>query len=102
MTIQLQATNIHKRFGIFVEPGTERPPNMPFYRNLPGYRSEGVEAETHYEQRGGFASLSMAWMRGEHRGSIRNPWADKNQPLIDIASFGISAHTFGLAFQGLV
>jgi len=35
--------NIHKRFGIFVEPGTTRPPNMPFYRNLPGYCSEGVD-----------------------------------------------------------
>lgn len=78
--------NIHKRFGIFVEPGTERPPNMPFYRNLPGYRSEGVELETHYEQRRGFGSVSMAWMSGEHRGSIRNPWADKNQPLIDIGA----------------
>jgi hemoglobin/transferrin/lactoferrin receptor protein len=78
--------NIHKRFGIFVEPGTERPPKLPFYRNLPGYRSEGAEAEAHYEQRRGFASLSLAWMRGEHRGSIRDPWATKNQPLIDIGA----------------
>ncbi|MDH0866800.1 TonB-dependent receptor [Mitsuaria sp. GD03876] len=78
--------NIHKRFGVFVEPGTERPPNLPFYRNLPGYRSDGVEAESHYEQRRGFASVSLAWMRGEHRGSIRDPWATKNQPLIDIGA----------------
>lgn len=78
--------NIHKRFGIFVEPGTARPPNMPFYRNLPGYRSEGVELETHYEQRRYFATASLAWIDGEHRGSIRDPWASKNQPLIDIGA----------------
>ncbi len=78
--------NIHKRFGVFVEPGTERPPNMPFYRNLPGYKSQGVEVETHYDARRYFANASLAWMEGEHKGSIRNPWATKNQPLIDIGA----------------
>ena len=78
--------NIHKRFGVFVEPGTERPPNLPFYRNLPGYKSQGVEAETHYDARHYFASASLSWMEGEHQGSIRNPWATKNQPLIDIGA----------------
>lgn len=78
--------NIHKRFGVFVEPGTTRPPNMPFYRNLPGYRSQGLELETHYDARRYFANASLAWMEGEHRGSIRDPWASKNQPLIDIGA----------------
>ena len=78
--------NIHKRFGIMVEPGTPRPPLLPFYRNLPGYRSEGLELETHYEARRLFASASLAWMDGEHRGSLRDPWAARNQPLIDIGA----------------
>ncbi|QPF74773.1 TonB-dependent receptor [Roseateles sp. DAIF2] len=78
--------NIHKRFGVMVEPGTTRPAQLPFYRNLPGYRSEGIELEAQYEARRLFASGSLAWMQGEHRGSIRDPWAGRNQPLIDSAA----------------
>ncbi len=59
---------------------------MPFYRNLPGYKSQGVDVETHYDARRYFANASLAWMEGEHKGSIRNPWATKNQPLIDIGA----------------
>jgi hemoglobin/transferrin/lactoferrin receptor protein len=78
--------NIHKRFGVMVEPGTARPALLPFYRNLPGYHSQGLELEAHYEARRLLASASLAWMEGEHRGSIRDPWATRNQPLIDIGA----------------
>ncbi|PND37322.1 TonB-dependent receptor [Paucibacter aquatile] len=100
--------NIHKRFGVMVEPGSVRPAQLPFYRNLPGYRSEGLEVEAHYEQRRYFMTASLAWMDGEHRGSIRDPWSAKNQPLIDIGApkavlvLGAKwpAHGLALGWQG--
>ncbi|MCW3479059.1 TonB-dependent hemoglobin/transferrin/lactoferrin family receptor [Neisseriaceae bacterium JH1-16] len=76
--------NIHKRFGVMAEPGTTQPKMQSFYRNLPGYTTEGAELETYYDAPRAFASLALSWMRGDHTGSVRNPWGP-NVSVIDIA-----------------
>ncbi len=76
--------NIHKRFGVMYEPGAANPGKQSFYRNLPGYRTEGLELELHYDSRSLFASAALSWMRGQHTGSVRNPWG-QNQPVSDVS-----------------
>ena len=76
--------NIHKRFGVMYEPGTANPGKQSFYRNLPGYRTEGLELELHYDSRSLFASAALSWMRGQHIGSVRNPWG-QDQPVSDVS-----------------
>ncbi|GGY22470.1 TonB-dependent hemoglobin/transferrin/lactoferrin family receptor [Paludibacterium paludis] len=76
--------NIEKRFGVMVEPGSAKPPRLSFYRNLPGYRTEGVELESSWDSRSAFAGISLSWMRGKHHGTIRNPWG-QDAPVMDVA-----------------
>ncbi len=95
--------NIEKRFGVLVEPGTVRPKLMSFYRNLPGYRTEGVEFEGDWDSRYSFAKLSLSWMRGKHHGTIRDPWGP-DAPVMDVAPakaiavLGAKLPSAGMAF----
>ncbi|TCP94747.1 hemoglobin/transferrin/lactoferrin receptor protein [Cricetibacter osteomyelitidis] len=50
----------------------------PNYRNLPGYRIQGVELELYYQARYAFGSLTYSYVKGERNASPRNPWGSRS------------------------
>tara|TARA_R110001583_G_scaffold184213_5_gene343452 strand:+ start:20159 stop:22630 length:2472 start_codon:yes stop_codon:yes gene_type:complete len=58
--------------------------NAPSYANLPGYYTQGIEAEFYYDSPGVFGGATFSVMEGEHNGSIRDTEA-ADQPVYDIA-----------------
>ena len=81
--------NIGPRLGVLVEgyvsgSGVGLPPGLSSYRNLAGFRTEGVEIESYYNSPRLFASASLSSQFGSRRGAQRDPWG-KNEPVSTIA-----------------
>ena len=80
--------NIGPRLGILIEgyvPGSGQvPPALSSYRNLAGFRTQGVEVESYYNSPRLFASASLSKQRGTRTGSQRDPWG-QDEPVSTIA-----------------
>lgn len=80
--------NIGPRLGILIEgyvPGSGKvPPALSDYRNLAGFRTQGVEVESYYNAPRLFASASLSKQRGTRTGSQRDPWG-QDEPVSTIA-----------------
>ena len=81
--------NIGPRLGILVEgyvsgSGVGLPPGLSSYRNLAGFRTEGLEIESYYNSPRLYASASLSSQFGSRRGAQRDPWG-KNEPVSTIA-----------------
>ncbi|MDI3295604.1 TonB-dependent receptor domain-containing protein [Janthinobacterium tructae] len=80
--------NIGPRLGILIEgyvPGSGKvPPALSSYRNLAGFRTQGVELESYYNAPRLFASASLSRQRGTRTGTQRDPWG-QDEPVSTIA-----------------
>ncbi|MDW5417787.1 TonB-dependent hemoglobin/transferrin/lactoferrin family receptor [Iodobacter sp. CM08] len=83
------ADNIGPRLGVLV-PGysfdsrDKLPPALSNYRNLSGFKTEGLEIESFYNTRYFFANASLSMQYGRRNGSQRDPWGE-DQPVASIA-----------------
>jgi hemoglobin/transferrin/lactoferrin receptor protein len=81
--------------------------NAPSYANLPGYYTQGIEAEFYYDSPGVFGGATFSVMEGEHNGSIRDTEA-ADQPVYDIApmklvttlGYKIASYDLSLGWKG--
>ncbi len=74
--------NIHRLYGganVAAYPDPE-----PTYANLPGYYTQGFEAELYYDSPNILGSVSLALQEGKHEGSLANMFGE-DQPVYDIA-----------------
>ncbi|AMC33147.1 TonB-dependent hemoglobin/transferrin/lactoferrin family receptor [Janthinobacterium sp. B9-8] len=81
--------NIGPRLGVLVSGYTSAgrdklPPALSNYRNLSGYKTEGMEIETFYNTRYFFANASLSMQYGRRNGSQRDPWGN-DEPVSSVA-----------------
>ncbi|MFZ4878745.1 TonB-dependent hemoglobin/transferrin/lactoferrin family receptor [Janthinobacterium sp. Mn2066] len=80
--------NIGPRLGVLFEgyvPGSGKvPPALSDYRNLAGYRTEGVELESYYNTPRLYASASLSMQYGTRTGTQRDPWG-QDEPVSTMA-----------------
>lgn len=55
----------------------------PSYANLPGYYTQGIEAEFYYDSPSIFGGAAFSYMKGEHNGSVRDIHG-ADQPVFDV------------------
>lgn len=80
--------NIGPRLGVLVYgyvsgSGVGLPPGLSSYRNLAGFRTEGVELESFYNTPRLYANVSLSMQYGDRNGSQRDPWG-ANEPVATI------------------
>lgn len=81
--------NIGPRLGVLVYGYTPKdrdllPPALSSYRNLSGYKTEGLEIESFYNTPYFFANTSLSLQYGRRNGTQRDPWG-QNEPVSSIA-----------------
>lgn len=74
--------NIHRLYGS--ANVANYPDPEPNYANLPGYYTQGFEAELYYDSSRFIGSVSLSLQEGKHNGSLIDTGA-KDQPVYDIA-----------------
>ncbi len=78
------------------------------YLNGRGYTVQGLELSAKYDSEYLFGSLSAVLMKGQHKGSPRNVWDDRDAWMRDVPprelnatlGFNIPSHHFSMGWQG--